>query len=210
MTGDEREAVPLGVVVGENVQRIRKARDLTQDDAAMRVRAAGLMWSRSGIAALESGQREDITVSALLLVAAAFDVRPVDLVAGDGRVRLTDQATASRAWLRDYLVDGRTRESLARGASAARALTASIPGERVSFKADAELAQRLGLRAEQVYRPAEQLWGRNLHQERERRLAELGDMTAGQRRVRRGHITRRLADELAPHLPNGAPNADDA
>jgi hypothetical protein len=85
-----------------------------------------------------------------------------------------------------------------------------MPGERISFKADAELAQRLGLRPEDVYGAAERLWGHNLHQERERRLAELGDLSASERRVRRGHITRALVAELAPYLPNGEHSGDDA
>jgi transcriptional regulator with XRE-family HTH domain len=203
-------AASLGAVVGENVQRIRAERRLTQEEATLRIRAVGLMWSRSGVAALESAQREDVATSALLLLAAGLDVKPADLVAGEGDVRLTVESTVTREWLRDYLSGAISNVPVSVGSKAARAGLSLMPGERISFKADAELAQRLGLRPEDVYGAAERLWGHNLHQERERRLAELGDLSASERRVRRGHITRALAAELAPYLPNGEHSGDDA
>lgn len=198
---DETEPSPLGVVVGENVQRIRTERHLTQEEATVQLRAHGLMWSRSGIAALEAGQRDDVAASALLLLASALDVAPAALVAGDGDVRLTDESTVAREDLREFLAGEAAKLVPTVGSRAARAALSLMPGERVSFKADAELAQRLGLRPEQVYHAAERLWGHNLHQERERRLAELGNLSVSERRVRRGHITRALTAELSPHLP---------
>jgi hypothetical protein len=160
------------------------------------------------VAALESGHRESIDGPAMLLLAAALDVPPVELFEGDGPVRLTDEVTVSRNYIREVLSGSEPTEELGLEGAAARAFIRSLPGETVSFQADAELAQRLGLRPEQVYEAAERLWGRNLHQERDRRVAELGDMTASQRRIRRGHITRQLARELAPYLPNGEGSTD--
>lgn len=208
---DEPGPPRFGHVVGENFRRLREARDMTQAEAAQHLRARGLMWTRSQVAALEAGNRESVDAPALLLLAEALGLaRVADLVEGVGPVRLTEQTTATRNYVRDRL-DGGTGgdDPLELGSEAARAAIALMPGETVSFQADAELAQRLGLRPEDVYGTAERLWGRNLHEERDRRVAEMGEMTAAERRVRRGHVTRQLARELAPHLPGGQSDGDD-
>jgi len=200
---EKTEPPRLGHVVGENFKRLREAQKLTQAEASQVLRARGLPWARTQVAGLESRQRESVESATLLLLAEALQAKVVDLFDGDGAVRLTAQVVASRRYIRDVLSGLDSAETLTVEGAAARALIQSMPGDRLSFQADAELAQRLGLRPEDVYDAAEQLWGRTLHQERDRRVAELGEMAATARRVRRGHITRQLAKELHPHLPNG-------
>ncbi len=193
----------VGQVAGENLRRLRVARNLTQDELSRRLGAHGLFWQRSHIAALETGNRESVDLGVLWILAVALDVSIQRFFEGDGDIRLTAEATVTREHFRALLPKPtkRPKAQIELGSRAARELFRQADGvETISFQADAELAQRLGLRPEDVYREAERLWGRNLHQERERRLAELGEMTAAQRRAKRGHITRQLAKELEPHL----------
>jgi transcriptional regulator with XRE-family HTH domain len=201
---------PLGGhVVGENLRRIRESRGLTQAEAADRLQATGLWWQRSHVAAIEAGNRESVDFGALALIAAAFDLPVSDLFVGDGPVRLSSDAVVTRQWLRDVFSHRPPSDAYEPSGRAARKFAEQIPGEKVSFQADAELAQRLGLRPEDVYQAAESLWqGRNLHQERDRRIAEMGEMSAAERRVRRGHVTRQLAKELAPYLPDPGGEAE--
>jgi len=201
MTTRETTAPPtVGQVVGRNLARLRERRGQTQKEAAEAIRRAGLAWTSANIASIESGRREGIEFSALALLAHAYDVPLTAFFEGDGEMRLSDEATVELAEFRRWLNDEASLAPTVSG-EAARRLIGSLPGEPISFQADAELAARLGLRPEQVYTAAEKLWGRTLHQERDRRLAELGEMTPAQRRTRRGHITRRLAKELEPYLP---------
>jgi transcriptional regulator with XRE-family HTH domain len=201
------ETALVGHVVGENFRRLREAHGLTQAEAAMRLRHTGLRWSRSHVAALEAGNRESVDAGVLLLLAAALEVSERELFAGDGAVRLAPEAVVTRAWLRDRYTEGPAEEPVEISGQAVRAFLRDMEpylgfeAAATPFQADAELAQRLGLRPEDVYRAAERLWGRTLHQERDRRIAEMGEMPAAERRARRGHVTRQLAKELEPHLP---------
>lgn len=205
MTARETTAPPtVGQVVGRSLARLRGRRGRTQREAAGDLRASGLGWTAANIASIESGRREGIDFGALVLLAHAYDVPLAELFQGEGEVRLSGEATVELAALRRWLAGAGELVVTVSGEAARRAL-GSLPGETVSFQADAELAARLGLRPEDVSAAAEALWGRTLHQERERRLAGFGEMTPAQRRTRRGHITRRLAKELEPHLPAPAP-----
>lgn len=197
----------LGEVVGKNFSELRKQRRLTQDEASNRLRSVGLMWGRSQIAALEAGNREDVPSTVLVLLAEALDAKLGDLAAGEGYVRLTSEVTVRREWLRArWGSDGPSRDSaggVILGGRAVRALMESLPGEKVPFGADADLARRRGVPVDEVSAAAERLWGRTLHQERDRRVAEFGDLASDERRIRRGHVTRELARELEPHLHKG-------
>lgn len=192
--------MPLGHVVGENVARIRNGQQWTQEEAATRLRAAGLWWRRSQLAVLESGGRDTVGVPELLLLAAGLEVSPADLLDGDGRVSLTKDVSVPRGWLRDVLNGREPSEGLLLSGRAGREQMNLAGGETWSLQADIELAERLAVRPEQVYRAAERLWGRNLHQERERRVAELGELDASQRRAHRGNVTRQLQRELEPYI----------
>ncbi len=182
---------------------------LTQDELSLLLKQHGLGWQRSHIAAIEAGNRESIELDTAVALARALDVPVAELVAGDGPVQLTLDTEFTRAGFREVLSQPATAWTEAAAISGRSALRfIEAVGERsaakqVSFQADAELAARLGVKPEDVYHAAERLWGHNLHQERDRRIAEMGEMSAAQRRARRGHITRQLAKELLPHLPGG-------
>lgn len=209
------EATPVGVVVGENVKRLRETYQLTQAELARRAQGYGLPWSRSHVAALEAGNREQVELGALVLLAEALGCRVPELFEGDGLVRLSAQAQTTRAGLVGWLT-GQSHGPLNWTGAAGRRQKQAERSIRVTgsgpqdpdtrlyrwyditpVQADAELAGRLGVRPEVVIRTAEMLWGRTLHQERDRRVAELADdLTPAQRRARRGHITRLLAREV--------------
>ncbi|WP_219467768.1 hypothetical protein [Nonomuraea rhizosphaerae] len=209
MATDEDQKVPtVGQVVGRNLARLRQQWGQTQQEAATVLRADGLAWTAANVASIESGRRETIDFGALVLLAGSYETPLSGLFLGEGDMRLSADVTVELVDLRRWLdQEARLTITLSSGPAVQRWLD-SIPAERVSFQADAELAARLGLRPEDVYRAAEKLWGgRNLHQERDRRLAEYGDLTPAQKRTRRGHITRQLAKELEPHLPKPSSQA---
>lgn len=58
---------PLAVIVGERLKLFREERDLRQADIAAAATACGLAWSRSSVAALESGTR-NLSVEELVLL----------------------------------------------------------------------------------------------------------------------------------------------
>lgn len=188
----------IGRVVGENLRRLRKARGLTQDELARALQPYGLEWQRSHIAAFEAGNRDSIELDTGIALARALNVQLTDLLAGDGDVSLRN-AVLSRPGCRETLAEPAPRwtETIGLSEHGTRAfIRQSAQGETVPFQADAELAQRLGVRPDDVIAVAEQEWGRTLHQERDRRAAELGDLSAAERRARRGHITRQLSTEI--------------
>lgn len=86
---------PVAVVVGRNANLLRGGR--TVDDVAARVTACGLKWGRGRISDLEAG-RVVPRLETLLVLCQAFsdllgrDVALADLLAGDGRVDISDAA----------------------------------------------------------------------------------------------------------------------
>lgn len=208
------EAQTIGQIVGRNLAQLREKQKQTQQEAAVFLRTEGLAWTAANIASIESGRRETIDVGTLTVLAYAYRVPLSRLFEGEGYMRLAAEVTVHlgsyRAWLDGTDLEG--RQGLVRtnplileltGLAARKHIEAMPADSRFSFRADAELADRLGLEPKDVYQAAERLWdGRTLHEERDRRLAELGEMTPNQRRTRRGHITRQLAKELEPHLPS--------
>lgn len=196
----------MGHVVGENIRRLRATRGLTQSEAARQFQAFGLSWTRSHIAAVEGGNRETVDGGTLIQLACAFDVPLTELFAGEGPVRLSDEAIWTRKGVRDKLSADGSDEPWTFEGAAMRIFVEQAGGSYVqvpAYQADAELAARLGLRPDEVITAAEQLWGRTLHQERDQRIGEMGEMSAAQRRARRGHVTRQLAQEIEAKLKGG-------
>lgn len=54
--------------------------------------------------------------------------------------------------------------------------------------------------ARAVAETAIELWGRTLTDERDFRVAELGDMDVGERQAHRGHLTRELSQQVQAEL----------
>jgi transcriptional regulator with XRE-family HTH domain len=191
----EREGEPLGVVVGRNVKRIREARGLTQHELSQSWQRNGLSWARSKLAALESGTRPRVDAGELVLMAISLQVQVWGLFEGDDDSSLVsldshDKARVSRAELRE----------LFRGQLASVALDLAIDQ---AGAADIDLAKRLGVEPRVIAEMAATMFdGRNLTQERDRRVARLGDLTVGQRQAHRGHITRELSKQIEAALPS--------
>lgn len=194
---DQDVGEPLGVVVGENLRRIREERRLTQHEAARMCQAVGLNWSRSRLAGFEGGGREGVDVGTLQLLAAALDVPPADLFAGDGRVRLSALGRQSRAGLRRQLAGPDWRKLPPEDQPEVMRFT------KAAVEADGALADRLGVPTNAVVEIAAKLWGRSLTEERDRRVSALGEMEPNERQAHRGHITRELAQEIERLVEGG-------
>ncbi|MEU8276490.1 hypothetical protein ACFYOK_35950 [Microbispora bryophytorum] len=200
-SGNQEAAIPtIGQVVGRNLAELRAQWGQTQKEAAAVLQAHGLAWTSANIASIESGRRESIDLGALTLLAEAYDAPLSRFFVGGGQMRLSAEVTVELAVYREWL-EGTGRLKVTRPTSATQRWVNAAAAEAVHLQADTELAARLGLNPDDVSAAARTLWGRSLHQERDRRLAAIGEMTATQRRTHRGHITRQLVKELEPHLP---------
>lgn len=90
----------FGAVVGENVKRLREARDLTQYELIHRWQTFGLNWARSKLSALESGHRPKVSSGEMFIMADALSAWPFELFAGDGDVELIP---GGPIWTRELL-----------------------------------------------------------------------------------------------------------
>lgn len=191
----------VGNVVGENLKALRQRKRLTQDKAADLLVRNGLNWKRTHISDLESGRRETVDAGTLVVLAVALDVSLAELFAGEGDVLLTPRAefdtarvTATREALRAAM-NGKIETVLIGGlVSGVAALHHEEwwDGRQVPIAADRALAERLGVPVEEVVEAAGLLWERSLTEERDRLVAELGEISPGERQARQGHIMRRL------------------
>lgn len=185
---------------------------MTQHELARLLAHRGVQWHRSKVAAIEAGERPNLSFADVLVLANVFNVELAELHEGDGEVALTDYMPLSRPMIRDvirgtYVVGGSdkwepgTRQDELLGLARMRAdddarKAASVP----ATEADRALAHRLNVSARAVVDIATELWNRTLTDERDFRVAERGDMGVGERQAYRGHITRELSHQIQAEL----------
>jgi transcriptional regulator with XRE-family HTH domain len=202
-------------VIAANVRRLREDEGLTQDELARATQLCGLGWTRSAIAFLESGQREP-RVSELIVIAAALDVPPAELLRNRARrVDLTESSSASGDDMYRLLPRRRVHVDwpsplrkmptlqfdVRRVNDGLRRLKQVVPnataGTHVAVERMANeeavkhLAGTLGLRPFDVAALSWRLWRRSLSEVRDE---EAG---SGANAMTKAHVTRRLKEEIA-------------
>jgi transcriptional regulator with XRE-family HTH domain len=189
---------------------LRNARGWTQEEAARAVRRSGLPWTPAHVAAFETGRREDMTTSELVLLSIAFGVSPTRWFQTKGRVRLGGRLTMRAAdfcrVLEGQVLSGEAVAVIGKGVLKALEGEASGPPEPlrlVPSAAETHAGKRLGIGGVEVYELAHRLWGQGLDEQRDALLSEQG-MSASSRTTYRGHVTRRLIEELRDALGGDA------
>jgi transcriptional regulator with XRE-family HTH domain len=198
--------VPLGAVVGRNVKRLREHRVLTQHELAQLWKRHGLNWARSKVSALEAGNRPQVDVADLVIMAMSLGVPLAELFVGSpvGKVELKPEPNAVEIdgpVLQDLFAGSTlTGECLQVGGAAYelhRKHLEEMTERPKPMQADVELAQRIGVNPSRVAQAAIDLFdGRTLTEERDRRVERMGDLTMQERQAHRGHVTRELSVQL--------------
>lgn len=184
----------LGRVVGTNVRSAREAAGLSQDELASRLQSFGLDWSRNFVANLESRHREP-TVSEFLLLAAALNLRPAELLGVPKELQVpgpsstTGEEGRASIWRAEIPADLLPGLLYGRGY---KHLTVWDP-EMKPTEAERAAARHLGLAVAEVQDFAFRLWGRRLDHERDERA---GHPTGSGAHMKKAHVTRKLQDEL--------------
>lgn len=191
-------------MVGERIRVRREARGWLQEQLAHEMTGVGFSWQRSTVAAVERGHRR---VAALELVAVAGVMgrsltRFLGPDEGEKGVMIRGEVWAPA----DVVVElGDTvpvHWTLA-------GIVGTIDGERPEWtqsggprrlpvaesEADVKAARALGIEVAELRALAAQTWGRSLEREREARV-DVEGVSARTVQARRGHVTRRLLDEL--------------
>lgn len=182
-------------MIGREVKRLREAAGLTQDRLAIAAQAFGLDWGQAIISAIEVGRRDlsfgEINLLPHLLIAAGATAGPLhflDLLPDtDEQVRLAGHAQASLKAVRNQGARLQARV----------ALTMTARGDLWTgiSEADRKAARALHTSPTTISEAARALWGRELAEERDRRIADPGASAQ-----KRGRITRMLLRELKPRL----------
>jgi transcriptional regulator with XRE-family HTH domain len=175
-------ALPLALLVGDNVRRIRTSKGMTQRDVAETLTSLGLVWTSTRVAKLEAGDVAP-TLPTLLFVAAALDQIP-----GEERVSMADLVHAG-AGAKVILGEGvevpaADIETVLRGQPAGR-LGEHRPYPQPEFRepprnygdfppVDRRVALELGLSRAAMVALTRKLWGHGLGVERDRRIKEQG------------------------------------
>jgi transcriptional regulator with XRE-family HTH domain len=206
----------LHEAIGGRLRVLREGEGLLQDDIARRARGVGLAWTQATVAAVERGRRA-IDLAELLLLTAVYDVPLTALFEGRERVQLTETAWADLGALQRLVRGGRLqlvdveapihkwfepgrRNPGDLASTLADPLLRELEDAEQAGSGDAEMkaAVRLGVSRGDVARTSHVLWGRSLTAERDARLAETAPAQASRKslQVLRGHVTRRMLDEL--------------
>ncbi|MDP9459342.1 MAG: helix-turn-helix domain-containing protein [Actinomycetota bacterium] len=220
--------MPFGVALGQRLRQVREELGETGADLAKRCHWVGLGWDRPTVTRVEQGKRQ-VTAAELLLLPMIYDRSLADLLPPE-TVALTSgerATTATAEALREALTSPphamsggwqvgpgvladfeAAREHIL---ASFRRLKAPMPSaedwhivrasRHVNDQVTTKAARALGATAWEVATAAQELWGRGLEAERDARAEELGPAANTRaRQARRGHITRRLLEELRPAI----------
>lgn len=90
-------AMDLSAALGTHVRELRTSAGIRQDDIAAAARSIGLAWSRSVVAALESGRRqlsaEDLLLLPVILNRVGIEVSLPTLLERLGTIRISEDTT---------------------------------------------------------------------------------------------------------------------
>jgi transcriptional regulator with XRE-family HTH domain len=178
------------VLLARNLRRLRDSGGWTQVELASRARELGLEWTADTVVAIESSRRE-FSLAEALLVPRLLNANLAELAkAGDeDLVVVKGQELQAETW--EALVAGKRLLRLS------RLLDSSL--RQASNEAEKKAARSLGVSAADLVVLANRLWNRGLTDERDARVrAEVGaaELPKAKRQALRGHVTRRLLQEL--------------
>jgi transcriptional regulator with XRE-family HTH domain len=208
-------------VLAKNLSRVRKQQGLTQDEVAARARDLGLQWSQQSVSDLEAG-RLVLSVGEWWLAPAIYRVPAAELVRCDGEVDVEGAVLSDLPRDLPKLAEGRQlvhkdldlRWNVEAPTSAEQrvleryGVDISALGEiHAEARSDAtrKAARALSSRLRRQVEPFEiavasyALWDRGLSAQRDA-LLEDENAAPRTRQALRGHVTRRLTDELKERI----------
>lgn len=177
----------VAAVVAANVRRLRAKRGWSQADLHRALSAQGIRrWSASTVAQVETGRQRADRLLDLAALTSVFGVPLAELIEGEGQVD-TDTGDMSLTDIRDAL--------------AGRAAPAR-PDQADELHDLARTARRsTALSAEDFMLASLDLFGRwDFNAMRNELVAAEGEADARTVQARRGHVTRRLLEQLADHI----------
>lgn len=186
----EQDALPFGVVVGDNVRRLRQESGLSQSEFAGLLSAFGPAWARGKVIALEAGKRDTVTIDELCQLSGCLRAPLTEFFAGDGEMQLGGPTVVDQADLRWSLehVD-HVRLNL-NAPEAVVAFQALVDEDWAAFEA----AQQLDLSLGQVRALARRLFGQSTTKERDARVGDVDD--PGDAAYRRRGVSQQLIREF--------------
>jgi transcriptional regulator with XRE-family HTH domain len=174
----------LNAIAGANVRRLREAKGWTQDALAMQTRRAGLLWTGSVIAAVESGRRA-INLDELILLALALGLPVGELLAELVRARSVE--------IGGVKFSHQAVEAVLEGRATVKSKEDPVQ-IAAGGAAEIALARELGVEPEVIAKVAVRRWGHGLTQQRDE------ESPAGASAKARGHVTRRLYAQIREAL----------
>jgi len=183
----------LPELIRGRVREHRTERGWTQDELAFRARQHGVDWTEDSVRHIEDGSRSvgDDFIALLLI----FRVSLGDFFGTDGPPVLVGQYKLERPAELAQIVDGTFFTS---GLALERSLPLQEQQDRFRA-AEEKAAKALGVSVSALNEASHRLWKWYLSDEREFRLdAAIGgrEVSPRSRQALRGHITRKLLDEL--------------
>ena len=216
------EALPLQLVIGENVKRVRRERQMLQEEVAAAARNAGLKWTAVTLTQIENGNRS-ISAEELLLLAVILDEPLPELLHyPDADIELSDTMLLPSAVLKalastgsrisdlhvvddslqwrpapnlEWELDERVLEAIWRAHLFPSLLTYLRVRDGSRGEAERKAGMQMKGTAAEMAAIALRLFGRSLTDERDVRAREAVE-EGKQLRAVRGHITRALLEEI--------------
>lgn len=93
-------------VIAQRVRQLRARKEMTAQQLAERLRQTGVPWDRATVTKLETGRRQNISITELLALALVLDVAPINLFVSLDNLPYevtptrTEPADLVRAWVR--------------------------------------------------------------------------------------------------------------
>jgi transcriptional regulator with XRE-family HTH domain len=211
MSRKQATSTPLSAAIASGLRSYRVRQGLTQEDVAGAARMAGLpSWTAVTIAHIEAGRRKATSLDDLICLSLALHTTPDRLIDMSTARIQCNNFDVPTPWLR-FLVTGGKQGTEPPLATVQRGNTRILLDEGAT-EAERKAAQRLHVTVDDIRAAAKALkrgkrWSRRtLDREREYRLEQLASERQEDARTlqaRRGHITRKLLDDLTEQIDKG-------
>jgi len=202
--------VELAAAIASRLREFRKARALRLEDVAAVVRPYGLMWDVSVVAKIEHGQRSLTNLGDLVILCLALKVKLKDWIPDEGELSLGPGPSLPAESIK-RLLGGEAPElpfkkQLALHPSIFQESRLQAIEKEALGQAEQKAAAKLTKDLRRQITPIDvawaawRLWDMSLTNRRDQEVAARPAVGMRSLQANRGHITRRLQDELKAAL----------
>jgi hypothetical protein len=184
-------------VIARNVIELRGVIGATQAQLAEKMRGRGFAWGTNRVTQVET-LRRPVSLLEVVGLSYVFGVPVARLLTGEDDIDMPNGSTMRLEDVRLALA-GKGKG----GVTVRDATTEELDEHKARYDDLRKIAKRVGVPPKDVDAAAYRVFGQSLFAERDERAGDLSDFPTRSAQTKRGHVTRKMVEELRTHFQDG-------